>query len=154
MDEHKNLQLKEKESIPNDEIIKSLLKGSYSAYETLQDKLPELDMEQDWMWYTPYKAWFAKGIHWWTTIRGTRKEKVLYWLYIYNGYFSVAIWFKEKNRKELLEANVSKETKKLIMNAETKMKMPTFPVLIDVKSIKELKDIYTLIECKKSLECN
>ena len=38
----------------------------------------------------------AKGQCFWTTRRGTKKEKVLYWLYVYKGCFNVTVWFKEK----------------------------------------------------------
>lgn len=86
------------------------MSDSFAVYETFQDTLPNLEIEQDWQWYTPSKAWFAKGQHWWVTPRGTRKEKNLYWLYVYEGYFSVAVWFKEKDRTEVLRANVSKKT--------------------------------------------
>lgn len=111
MNSNENLQLKNPEVMPTREMLENILGGSYAAYEALQDALPILEMEQEWQWYTPYKAWFARGQHFWTTKRGTKKEKTLYWLYVYEGYFSVAIWFKEKNRMELLNANVSEKNK-------------------------------------------
>ena len=125
---------------------------SYVAYEAFQDTLPSLDIEQEWQWYTPYKAWFAKGQHWWTTSRGTKKEKTLYWLYVFEGYFSVAVWFKEKNRLKVLEADVSENTRQLICDTKPKGKLTTFPVELAVTTIKPLTDIYTLLECKKKLE--
>jgi len=111
-----------------------------------------LEMEQEWQWYTPHKAWFAKGQHWWTTARGTRKEKNLYWLYVYEGYFSVAVWFKEKNREEVLRTDVTEKTKQLIRDAKTMGKMPTFPVVFDITTVEPLADIYTLLDCKKRIE--
>ena len=114
--------------------------------------MPGLEMEQEWQWYTPHKAWFAKGQYFWTTLRGARKEKNLYWLYVYEGYFSVAVWFKEKNRAEALMADVRKKTKQLIRDAETMGKMPTFPVVFDITTVEPLADIYVLLDCKKKLE--
>ena len=111
-----------------------------------------MEMEQEWQWYTPNKAWFAHGKHFWTTPRGTKKEKNLYWLHVFDGYFDVAVWFKEKNRMELLAADVSEKTKQLILETETFGKVPTFPVIIGVKSTDALTDIFTLIEWKKKLE--
>ena len=122
------------------------------VYETLQNELPRFDIEQEWQWYTPHKAWFARGQHWWTTARGTAKEKNLYWLYVYDGYFSVAVWFKEKNRIEALNADVSLETKQLIRDAKTFGKMQTFPIVLFIKNLKVLTDLYELIRCKKRLE--
>jgi len=114
--------------------------------------MPGLEIEQGWQWYKPYKAWFAKGQHWWTTARGTKKEKNLYWLHVFEGYFSVAVWFKEKNREEILGADVSEKTRQLIRDAETMGKMPTFPVVFDITTTELLDDIHELLDCKKRLE--
>ncbi|MCL2827686.1 MAG: DUF3788 domain-containing protein [Oscillospiraceae bacterium] len=153
MHNHEQLRLRDPDTRPTSAVLEQTLGGSYAAYEIFQEALPGLEMEQEWQWYTPYKAWFARGQHWWTTARGTRKEKTLYWLYVYEGYFSVAVWFKEKNRTELLStAHVSEETRQRIRDAETMGKMPTFPVVFDITTVEPLADVYTLIDCKKRLE--
>ena len=152
MSNHEKLRLREPAMAPTVIDLEQALGDSYVAYATFQDALPSLDIEQEWQWYTPYKAWFAKGRHWWTTPRGAKKEKNLYWLYVYEGYFSVAVWFKEKNRVEILKADVSDKTKQLISDAETHGKLPTFPVVFDITTAEPLADIYTLLDCKKKLE--
>jgi len=152
MNDHEKLRLREPEAAPTSEVLEQALGGSYAAYETFQDALPSLEMEQEWQWYTPYKAWFAKGQYFRTTPRGTRKEKNLYWLYVYEGYFSVAVWFKEKNREEVLGTDVSEKAKQLIRNAETMGKVPTFPVVFDITTVEPLADIYLLLDCKKRIE--
>lgn len=152
MNHHEHLQLRDPGSIPARGVLEQVLGASFAAYETLQEALPGLDMEQAWQWYTPYKAWFAKGQHFWTTQRGTRKEKTLYWLYVYEGYFSIAVWFKEKNRAALLNAAISTHTKQLVRDAETMGKMPTFPVIFDITAADPLTEVYALIRCKKELE--
>jgi len=153
MNEHKDVQLRDRETKPTDEMLKAVLaRGSYNAYEALQEALPRLEIEQEWMWYTPHKAWYAKGLYRWTTSRGTKKEKVLYWLYVFDGYFCVAVWFKEKNRAEILKADLRDETKKMIREAETEMGMPTFSAMLKMTDGAVLDDIYALIECKKKLE--
>ena len=151
---HEDLRLKDPGAVPTSTTLEQALGDSYAAYEAFQEILPDLEIEQDWQWYTPYKAWFAKGQHFWTTSRGTRKEKNLYWLYVYEGSFSVAVWLKEKNRAEILNADVSEKTKQLILNAKTEGKMPTFPVIFDITAIDSelFADICTLINCKKELE--
>ena len=153
MDNHEKLRLREPGAPPTSTILEQTLGGSFAAYETFQEALGNLEIEQDWQWYTPYKAWFAKGQHFWTTPRGTKKEKTLYWLHVYEGYFSVAVWFKEKNRTEILNADVSEETKQLIRGAKQMGKLPTFPVVFDITTIETLADIYELLGCKKKLEC-
>jgi hypothetical protein len=84
--------------------------------------------------------------------RGAKKEKTLYWLYVFDGFFSVAVWFKEKNRFEALKANVSEETRQTILDAKTMGKLPTFPVTFDFTTVTPLDDICALIEQKKALE--
>jgi len=152
MNNHEKLQFRDINAMPTDTTLAQILGDSYAAYELFQDALPGLEIEQDWQWYKPYKAWFAKGQHFWTTPRGTRKEKNLYWLHVFEGYFCVAVWFKEKNREEILSTAVSEKTKQLIRDANTMGKVPTFPVLFDVSTMEPLVDIYALLDCKKRLE--
>jgi len=148
---HENLRLREPVT-PTDELLEQVLSGSYAAYEVFQEALPKLEIEQEWQWFPSHKVWGARGWYNWTTLRGTRKEKTLYWLYVYEEYFTVSVWFKEKNRMEALKINVSEKTKQLILNAKTFGKLPTFPVIFDVTTIEPLADIYTLIDCKKRIE--
>ncbi len=152
MNNSEKMQLRDPIITPTSEILKLVLGGSFAAYEVFQDALPGLEITQAWQWYTPYKAWFAKGQHFWTTPRGAKKEKNIYWLHVFEGYFSVAIWFKEKERAEVLRANVSEEAKRLISDAGTMGKVPTFPVVFDITECGILADVYTLLECKKRLE--
>ena len=152
MNRNDNLQLRDPMTVPTDELLEHVLGQSYAAYETLLDALPELEIEQEWQWYTPHKAWFAKGRYFWTTKKGTKKEKNLYWLHVFDGYFNMAVWFKEKNRAKILNADVRDKTKQLISDSETYGKIPTFPIVIEVTSTDTLADIYELINYKKLLE--
>ena len=152
MNKSDELQFRDPETIPTNELLEKVLGSSYAAYEEFQDALPKLEIEQEWQWYTPHKAWFARGQHWWTTSRGTRKEKTLFWLHVLKGYFDVTVWFREKNRNEALMAGVSDKTKQLIREARTMGKVQTFPVVIDITAAEQLSDVYTLIDCKKRTE--
>ena len=149
---HDDLRLRDPGETPTRDLLEQTLGDSYAAYELLQESLPGLEIEQEWQWYTPHKAWYAKGQHFWTTPRGTRKEKNLYWLHVFEGYFNVAVWFLEKNRAEILKADIADKTKQIIRDAKTFGKMATFPVAFEVTDAGPLADIYTLIKCKKRLE--
>ncbi|MCL2404468.1 MAG: DUF3788 domain-containing protein [Defluviitaleaceae bacterium] len=152
MSNHEKLRLKELAITPTNHILEQELGDSYAAYKQFQEALPNLEIEQEWQWYTPYKAWFARGQHRWTTVRGTKKEKTLYWLHVYEGYFGVVVWFKEKNRDEILKADVSDETKQKICDSSTMGKLPTFPVMFDITDTTQHNDIYELLGWKKKLE--
>jgi len=146
------IQFKDPSEIPTNAMLEEVLGNSYVAYENFQAKLPSLDIEHDWQWYKPYQAWFGKGIHWWTTKKGNQKEKNLYWLYVFDGHFEIAIWFKEKNREEILMADVGEKTRQLILDTKPKGKLPTFPIVFKITTDEPFTDIYTLLDCKKKLE--
>ena len=154
MENINELRLREKEIFPTNDVIECVLGNSYVSYERFQEMLSDLEVEQNFMWYTPHKVWCGKGEYFWTTVRGTRKEKVLYWLYICEGYFNVVVWFKEKNRNEVLKIDVSEETLQIIHRAKAEMGLSTFPVVIKVTKEELLPDVYSLIEVKKRLESN
>jgi len=151
--DYEKMRLRDPYVEPTDEVLMEALEGSYATYKKLQDALTDLELKQEWVYYhSCSKAWLAKGIFRWTTARGTEKEKVIYWSSAWEGYFCLTIWFKEKNREEVLKADVSEKTKRLIREAKTLGKLPTFPVEFEVKTDEPLADIYALIECKKRLE--
>ena len=152
MEKREMLRLKDPFVAPTSEILEQTLGNSYAAYESFQEGLPTLDIKQEWQWYTPRKAWFARGQHFWVTPRGAKKVKTLYWLHVFEGFFDVAVWFKEKNRLEAMKAIVSEKTGQLILDAKTMGKVATFPVVISVTTTETLADIYALIECKKRFE--
>jgi len=152
MEKHGDLQLRDHWVFPTNDVLMPTLGNSYAAYESFQEELPGLEIEQEWQWYTPHKAWFGRGQHFWTTTRGTHKEKTLYWLHVFGGSFDVAVWFKEKNRMEAMRANVSDKTRQLILDAKIIGKVPTFPVVFNVTTTEPLADICALIDCKKLLE--
>ena len=152
MENKEKLRLREKDAFPTSDVLEKILGNSYNAYDEFQGMLSELEIEQNWQWYNPHKVWCAKGQYFWTTTRGTKKEKNLYWLNVCEGYFNVTVWFKEKNRSKVLNINVADKTKQIITSAKTEMCMPTFPVRIKVTNLDILNDIYKLIEIKKELE--
>jgi len=152
MDKHDKLRLREPGVPPTSELLQQTLGESYVAYEIFQEELPSLEMEQEWQWYTPHKAWFARGQHWWTTPRGTQKEKTLYWLHVFDGFFNVVVWFKEKSRAEALNANISDKTRQMVFDAKTIGKVPTFPVVFEIITTEQFADIFALIDCKKRIE--
>ena len=152
MDKNEMLRLRDPGVTPTSELLEQTLGDSYASYEIFQEELPGLEIEQEWQWYTPHKAWFARGQHFWTTPRGTQKEKTLYWLHVFDGFFNVTVWFKEKNRMEAMRANVSDKTRQLIRDAKTMGKMPTFPVVFDMTTTESLADLCALIDCKKRIE--
>jgi len=155
MTKYESLRLKEQEIIPTPEVLKTALGNSYTAYAKFLDGLAAIDISNKWQYYpcVGTKAWMARGEYKWTTPRGTNKVKNIYWLSVWDGYFNIAVWFKEDNRMEILKANVSEQTKQLIRKGKMfGPKMRTFPVEFEVKTTKPIMDIYTIIKQKIQLE--
>jgi len=147
------LRLEEPDVIPTFEVLEKILGKSFEAYQTFLEELSGFEIEQNFQYYTGgHKSWMARGQYRRVTPRGTEKEKTIYWLSVWDGYFKVAIWFLEKNRHEILKANVSEKTKQMIKDAKTFGKMMTFPLEFNVTATESLADIYILIGCKKQLE--
>ena len=150
------IRLTDPEITPTPEVIEKAIGASYRAYQEFQKALVEFEIQHEWKYYpSPMcgKCWLARGQYRYTTPRGANKEKVIYWSSAWDGYFNVAIWFKEMNRAEILRADISDETRQLIRNAKVfGPKMQTFPVEFEVRNTEPLADIYTLIRYKKRLE--
>jgi hypothetical protein len=150
------LRLRDPDIFPSTEVLAEVFGDSYGAYEVFRDALAGLDIELEWKYYpSPMcgKCWLAQGKYRYITPRGANKDKTIFWFSAWDGYFNVAIWFKEINRDEILRADVSDETKKLIRNAKLfSQKMRTFPLEFEVRTAEQLADIYTLIRYKKRLE--
>jgi len=152
---YEKLRLREPEVTPTKEVLEKVLGESFRAYQQFVDGLGDLEIANEWKFYPCAcgKAWMARGEYRWTTLRGANKTKNIYWMSAWEKYFVVAVWFKEDNRAELLKADVSENTKRLIR--EGKMfgpKMRTFPVEFEVRDNKQLADIYMMLRLKKKLE--
>jgi len=150
-----DLRLKDPNIVPTEEVLREALGENYEVYAEFVEGLGKLSVEQIWQYYPCFcgKAWMARGSYKWTTPRGANKEKNIYWLTAWDGYFHVAVWFKEMNRMEILKADVSEGTKEFIRNAKMLgQKMRTFAVEFSVKGNESLADIYELLRCKIRLE--
>jgi len=78
-----------------------------------------------------------------------------YILTFWNGYFMVAVCFKEDNRTELLKADVSEEAKQLIRKGKMfSPKIRRFPVEFQITTVEQCADIYTILKYKIRLEAN
>ena len=154
---YEKLRLREAEITPTKEVLGKILGESYCAYESFVNGLKELEIANEWQYSNCAcgKSWVARGEYKWTTMRGTHKSKNIYWLSAWDKYFVLAVWFKEDNRAEILNADVSEETKQRIRKGKMfGPKMRTFPVEFEITDIRLLVDIYTIIKYKIKLEAN
>ena len=154
MEKYEKLRLRKPDETPTYEKLQETLGKSFEKYQMLQDELAGFEMEQNWKYYNcGCKSWMANGQYRWVSARGTEKEKTIYWLSAWDGFFKIVVWFLEKNRAEILTTNLSEETKQKIRDSKVfGAKMQTFPVEFEITNDTPLNDVYTLIRCKKALE--
>ncbi|MDR0444075.1 MAG: DUF3788 domain-containing protein [Treponema sp.] len=136
---------------PTGKAIAEGLGSAGKTYIRFLDELKEQDISlMEWRYYNDAKSWLSKGEYKWTTPRGANKVKPLFWLSIWEGFFKVAFFFPEKLLTELQSLSISGEMKEIITSAKPMGKTKRFfPITIDIKNIKQLKDVYAIAQFKK-----
>ncbi len=135
--------LKDPDSYPADEILRSVLKDSYPVYEETMKKITGADhgLVPQWNYYKDGKAWLCKvGF----------KKKTVFWLSVWDGYFKTGFYFVERHCHGVLELDIDKSIKE---DFTSKKPIGTlFPLAITVTSKDQIKDLLAVIEYKKSLK--
>lgn len=142
--------LRDPDTFPTNAVLASALAASYPAYEKLVGSLPQLGIEPQWRFYPDGKAWLCKCLHKWQTTRGTDKEKTIFWLSAWEGFFKISFFVSEKHRLELLALPLSADTIALINAAKTIGKLKFFPLIFDVGTGDLPADLAALIDFQKS----
>ena len=144
--------LRDPDIIPTNEIIAEGLGAASKAYARFVQELAErYDIGlMDWRYYYDGKAWLSKGEYKWTTPRGANKVKPIFWLSIWEGFFKVSFFFPVSVRVELQNLPLAQETKDIITGAKPMGKQgKSFPLVLDIKNIKQLGDVYAIAQFKK-----
>ena len=128
---------------PSDEILKGILKNSYSAYgETVKTITgPEYGLIPQWKYYRDGKAWLCKV---------SNKKKTVFWLSVWEGYFKTSFYFVERHCPGVLDLDIDKSIKE-----EFKTKKPfgtLFPLSLEIRRKEQISDLLKVIEYKKSLK--
>ena len=80
--------LRNKELYPTEEVLQKVLMDSIQAYNQLVTTIAELQAEMIWRYYNDGKSWLCKVQH---------KNKTIFWLSVWDGYFKTTFYFTEKN---------------------------------------------------------
>lgn len=80
--------LRDKELYPTEEVLQKVLMDSIQAYNQLVTTIAELQAEMIWRYYNDGKSWLCKVQH---------KNKTIFWLSVWDGYFKTTFYFTEKN---------------------------------------------------------
>jgi len=135
--------LKDPDTYPSDEILKNVLKDSYSAYEETMKQITgaAYSLVPQWHYYNDGKAWLCKvGF----------KKKTVFWLSVWEGYFKAGFYFVARNCPGVLELDIDKSIKE---DFTSKKPIGTlFPLAIEIRKIGQISDLLKVIEYKKTLK--
>ena len=144
--------LRDPEVSPTGEVLASALGDSYAAYEEFIDTLGRFDVEAEWRYYSDGKAWLAKGMHRWKTSRGTDKEKTVFWLSVWDGFFKLSFFIGEKFWADAQNLPLSEAAKQVVASGKKIGKLKFYAVIFDIRSDGLLNDLSKLIEFQKSIK--
>lgn len=131
---------------PTGDVIAAGLGAANSAYLKLIKEMENHGIQADWRYYNDGKAWLGKVQYRWTTSRGTQKEKTVFWLSVWEGFFRVGFTFPEKSRGDLSGLPLGDETKRRIEASEQIGKMKLFSLAFDLCSDELFDDIFALVD--------
>jgi len=135
--------LKDPDAYPSNEILRSVLRDSYSAYEETMKQITGAGygLLPQWHYYKDGKAWLCKvGF----------KKKTVFWLSVWDGYFKAGFYFVARHCPGILELDIDKSIKE---DFTSKKSIGTlFPLAIEMRRKEQVKDLLTVIDYKKSLK--
>lgn len=133
--------LKDKEQFPTPEVLSTILKGSFPAYEQLEKELADAGTGIEWKYYNDGKAWMGKLM---------AKKKNLGWLHVYSGFFTVTCFCMEKHLETIAASALPQQVKDQILGEAFDSKLK--PMRIAVRAVEQIADVYKLLDFKKRLK--
>ena len=135
------LILIDKNVFPDKEVLKCVLKDSFSRYEEFTDLLSESNITPEWNYYKDGGAWLCKML---------LKKKNMGWIAVFDGYFSVTFYFLERHLDAIAALEISEQIKADFSQAKPVGKL--IPMRVIVADSLTIKDIATVINLKKGLK--
>jgi hypothetical protein len=128
---------------PSADVLQTALGRSFSVFKTFIDSVTsaEFGLQYEWRYYKDGKAWLGKG---------TYKKKTVVWISVWEGFFKAGFYFTEKNDRDIANLKIDKAIKAQYSFAKPVGRLK--PLAMDVRFKKQLPDLYTLINFKKTLK--
>jgi len=139
MQENKPL-LNNPEIYPTADVLQSVLKESYIAFEELSAiVINNHSLHLDWKYYKcADKGWHCKFI---------QKKKTIFWLTAEDGYFRMTFWFLERHLEGITKLDIDEDSFRV-----GKEWWVSIPMIFDVFSSKQFPYILKMIEYKKEVK--
>lgn len=136
--------LSDESVFPTDLVLQSILDNVFPVYKEFIDTITseKYSLKYEWRYYNDGKSWLLKICY---------KKKTIIWSSAQSGYFSVTLYFANKPDIDISGLSISPALK-IQFNENRKDSNKLNHLTIQVNNNKDLNDIYSLIEYKKSLK--
>ena len=101
MDTINTIELRDENRYPDDDVLKSVLNGSFLAYKKLLELFARHALEYEWRYYKDGKAWLCKV---------QRKKKTIVWMSAWKGFMQAAVYIPEKFSDAIFGLQISEAT--------------------------------------------
>jgi hypothetical protein len=125
-----NLELRDQNTYPDDDLLKSVLNESFPAYKMLLELFAKNDMNHEWRYYNDGKAWLCKV---------QKKKKTIVWMSAWKGYMQAVIYFAEKYIDKVYELDISEVNRERFHATKNVGKLK--PCIFHIKNEADLKDL-------------
>jgi hypothetical protein len=136
-----NIELKDENIYPDEEVLKKLLGDSYPAYCDLIKLFDDNQMTHEWRYYHDGNTWLCKV---------QKKTKTIVWMSAWKGFMKATIYVPEKYAEGIYKLNLSEERKEMIRQY-TKVGKST-ACTFEVRSSDILEDFIQVIQFKMALK--
>lgn len=128
--------LRDETEYPSDEVLARHLGRAKAAWDAFTDRLlvDVSDGALEWRYYRDGKSWLCKLV---------RKKKTVCWVSVWDGAFRTTFYFTARSGEEIDRLPIAQQLKDAYRTTSSgKLK----PVTIEVRTKKQLGDVFTLIK--------
>ncbi|MFV0311827.1 MAG: DUF3788 family protein [Dysgonomonas sp.] len=135
--------LRDPDIFPSEEVLKNAL--GENVYNVLASFLETTTNEEyalaiEWRFYNDGKAWLGKALY---------KKKTVLWLSVWERFFKTSFYFTDKHLERIAALDIADTIKDEF--AGTKPVGRLLPMIFNVSSQEQVKDLLTVVRFKKSL---
>ncbi len=132
-----NVELRDENVYPDEQVLQGVLGESYAAYCALLRLFAENEMEPEWRYYHDGKAWLCKV---------QKKKRTIVWMSAWKGYMQATMYFPAKYIDALFELDLSEERKEKIR--QTNNTGTSKPCIFEVRTAQVLGEFETVMRFK------
>lgn len=123
------IELKDENRYPSEEVLKPILGESYPAYCVLLELYDRHGLAHEWRYYRDGKAWLCKVQH---------KKRTIVWMSAWKGYMQATVYVPEKHIDKIYDLEISEAHKDKIRN--TKNTGTSKPCIFEMRDTAVLED--------------